>query len=494
MDSAPPSAGTSTFAPPLRIAILFSFTLIAAFLRLEGLNGTGLWHDEIGHFGVASLDTVASILAGVRTHAAAMPLDYIGLHYFLALLGRGDYAARLWPALWGVFSIPIVYAVVQSLWDSRVGIITAFLWTIAPWHIFYSQEVRFYSSFVTLSLISTWVFLEAQKHRDRRYYAVWMIITLISTLTHLYSLFVVFLQLGWAIFTWLEQLLHRKQEPLLQIVVPIIGTAFSIGAALLWIRTSDTFLMEYLFYQPVPFDTLFVRTLEFWSGFDIAYKTYLLLFIVGSMRTVYLREAKRILVIILVVTAPVIVHEIARRRGYFYLDRQILFVMPYYLMVAAYGLNTLLQITLHAVNSILPRNLIVSVGTTITIILIVLGSVAAFDLKTDLSKSLSEGRVDWRGAGNYLTANTIPGEVIVVSPSWQIRSIFYYYKGSASIMKDAAALNDPSALRSHTGAWVILSMYAADQAAQSGLEHLMQGDGFRHVSTFWGLELYHRRW
>src|SRR5689334_19068169 len=117
--------------------MVLGIILIAAFLRLTGLQAPSLWFDEIGHLSVAQQPTLSAIVAGTRAHAAAMPLDYIGQHYFLLLVGTSDGATRLWPALWGILSVPLVYVLGRALLPGRGALLAAFAWATSPWPIFY---------------------------------------------------------------------------------------------------------------------------------------------------------------------------------------------------------------------------------------------------------------------------------------------------------------------------------------------------------------------
>jgi 4-amino-4-deoxy-L-arabinose transferase-like glycosyltransferase len=53
----------------------------------------------------------------------------------IAIFGLNIFSIRLLPALLGLFSIPLLFLAGKKIYDERVGLLSAFLLTILPWHI-----------------------------------------------------------------------------------------------------------------------------------------------------------------------------------------------------------------------------------------------------------------------------------------------------------------------------------------------------------------------
>ena len=98
------------------------------------------------------------------------PLYYALLHGWAALLGTGPTALRLLSVVVGVLTIPLLYLVARRMLSARAALLAAFLLTINPLHVYYSQEVRMYGLVALLSvaiLAAAWRVLE-QRAEERR--------------------------------------------------------------------------------------------------------------------------------------------------------------------------------------------------------------------------------------------------------------------------------------------------------------------------------------
>lgn len=135
-----------------KIAIIFLF-LIGILLRLrQYLTGRSLWADEA----MLALNIVNRELMGLF-----QPLDYdqgapIGfllvVKIFNLLLGRSEYALRLFSILAGILSIWLFYLLLKRI-SRGAGLITALaLFVLNPRLIYYSSEVKQYIVDVVLSL------------------------------------------------------------------------------------------------------------------------------------------------------------------------------------------------------------------------------------------------------------------------------------------------------------------------------------------------------
>ncbi|OGO35107.1 MAG: hypothetical protein A2W35_11500 [Chloroflexi bacterium RBG_16_57_11] len=70
------------------------------------------------------------------------------------------------PALVGIITIPVFYFIVARLFGSSVGLISSALLAVSTWHIYWSQNVRFYALlllFYSLALFSFYLALEENR-------------------------------------------------------------------------------------------------------------------------------------------------------------------------------------------------------------------------------------------------------------------------------------------------------------------------------------------
>jgi len=148
-----------------RYGWLLSVLVIGAFLRLLFLGHQSLWLDEAFSVIIARRDW-GQIVASTAQDTMP-PLYYFVLRAFLAL-GDSEFAVRLPSALWGVVTIPLLYALGRRLFGEKVGLVSALLLATNPFHIFYSQEARMYSQLGFFTLLSAFFFLRAWQEGRKR--------------------------------------------------------------------------------------------------------------------------------------------------------------------------------------------------------------------------------------------------------------------------------------------------------------------------------------
>ena len=80
--------------------------------------------------------------------------------------GTSEWSARLVPALVGIISIPILFFPIRKMFGSGVALLCSLFLAIAPWHLYWSQNARFYTTlllFYTLALFLVYFALEEDK-------------------------------------------------------------------------------------------------------------------------------------------------------------------------------------------------------------------------------------------------------------------------------------------------------------------------------------------
>ncbi|MEM7330578.1 MAG: glycosyltransferase family 39 protein [Chloroflexota bacterium] len=139
-------------------------TLFGAGLRLFRLGQWSLWVDEV--FTIYAAQNFWRNLSEWPFFALTeFPTTSIVMGFFLRN-GVNEWNARLGPALIGVVTIPLVFLAVRKMFDQRVALLTAVFLSVAPWHIHWSQNARFYILmllFFTLALFFFYFGLEENK-------------------------------------------------------------------------------------------------------------------------------------------------------------------------------------------------------------------------------------------------------------------------------------------------------------------------------------------
>lgn len=175
-----------------RGVVLGALVVGALALRLIQLDWQPLWWDEGYSVFFASRD-FATMLArtAVDIHP---PLYYALLQEWSALFGTDSFALRLLSVVIGVAAVPLLYFVARQLFNARVAVVSAFLLSIAPLHIYYSQELRMYGLVTLLSLISVALQLHILTSDNRRQQIArvgYVLVTALALYTQYFAAFLI---------------------------------------------------------------------------------------------------------------------------------------------------------------------------------------------------------------------------------------------------------------------------------------------------------------
>jgi hypothetical protein len=122
-----------------------------------------LWLDEAVTANIA-LSPVTSYIHFAKGDLHP-PLYYLLLHFW-SFFGRDESTLRLFSVLTNVLAGFVLFVLVRRMFNSRIAVLTLLLFTISPFQIRYSQEVRMYSLlglWIALVLFFVWRFLTSKR-------------------------------------------------------------------------------------------------------------------------------------------------------------------------------------------------------------------------------------------------------------------------------------------------------------------------------------------
>jgi len=172
---------------------IVAIIILAFALRIYRLDHQSIWYDEGVSVYLAN-QSLTDLIAGVSADNHP-PLHFLLLYFWLKLAGQSEFSVRFLSVISGVLSVPLLFKLGQKLFDWKVGSLAAFLLSISPFHVWYSQEARMYTLATLLSLCSVYTFvllLRKRANPARRY--LWLSYVVTSTLglyTHFYVAFVI---------------------------------------------------------------------------------------------------------------------------------------------------------------------------------------------------------------------------------------------------------------------------------------------------------------
>ena len=158
-------------------------TLFGAFLRFYKLGDWSFWYDEI--YTLRDVNNFLEISIIDQQFSRAL------IYGAVNLLGTNEFNARLVPAVVGTITIPILYFPTRKMFGPAVAIFSTLFLAISPWHLYWSQNARFYTTlllFYTLGLFLVYFAIE----KDKPWYLLFALILLgLAVLERLFAVMLV---------------------------------------------------------------------------------------------------------------------------------------------------------------------------------------------------------------------------------------------------------------------------------------------------------------
>jgi uncharacterized membrane protein len=154
----------------IRSSLLLFILLLAFALRVYRLDAQSIWYDEGLSIQLAQLPPDQTIALSATTDHP--PLHALLLGAWIRIAGDSDFIVRLLSTFFGVLVVALIYKLGKIL-DERVGLIAAFLMSIAPMAVYYSQETRGYMLLTALILLAAIAFVQISLGHTNRW--TWLI-------------------------------------------------------------------------------------------------------------------------------------------------------------------------------------------------------------------------------------------------------------------------------------------------------------------------------
>lgn len=192
-----------------QVAVVSSFVLAAFVVRAASLDTQSLWRDEVDALRFATAPW-SEMLSNFTRPGWNGPLYFVLLRAWIALTGRSEYAMRFLSLIFGVISVPLVYALGRRLLTRSVGLIAALLVTVSPYFVWYSQETKMYTLVPALALLAIYSLHRAVHGEGKRWWAVQILATTLAFYSHILAALLIPVQ-ALLYFAWWPR--ARRQWP-----------------------------------------------------------------------------------------------------------------------------------------------------------------------------------------------------------------------------------------------------------------------------------------
>lgn len=178
--------------PWLQYAWLALITIFAAALRFYKLGEWSFWIDEIhtinhatSHF--SSWDLIFQNIPPARNW---IPVSVLMTAQMLNAWGISEWSARLSSMVIGILTLPILYIPTRKIFGSRVALIAVLLLALTPWHIFWSQNARFYTSLMLFYSLALFAFHIGMEEDKPHYLFLFLVLVYLAASERLTALFI----------------------------------------------------------------------------------------------------------------------------------------------------------------------------------------------------------------------------------------------------------------------------------------------------------------
>jgi mannosyltransferase len=420
------SAGATT-------GLQLALAVVAGVLtRFVGLGRESIWLDEATSLIIARMSP-SSVVAWAAADIHP-PLYYLVLHFWLCW-GDSEFAVRALSASLGVATVVVVYALACELFDKRVGLLSAFLFSLAPLHVWYSQEARMYVMVTMLSLLASYLLVKALRGPGQgRLWVTYVLVSALALYTHYFALFALLFCNLFALYrmwrhgtgTWRKWLKAQLAVALLFLPwMPILYRQVTTGGGG-WV--------ERAIGRPT-LQSLLDTWLKFSVGLDsglypvllrrIAYVLLFASLLVAILRVLWPMRDKHpdslagdregVLFCLVGAALPVLGIWLLSQFKPMYSIRYLLVFMPLYWILVAYGIGGL------------PHQGFRAAVTTLLLVTLVVGNYMAWRV---------EQNPDWRGTASHVLQRARPGDVVLFSPRWNVKPFEYYNRAQVDTNMD----------------------------------------------------------
>lgn len=163
-----------------------ALTIAGMALRFHRLGEWSLWIEE--HHTLRHSTAISSLGSAFAT---TRPLYYLLTRLLLFFGEPTEWLLRLPSAVIGGLSIPLIFVLFKRIVNLRVALIATALLAISPWHIYWSQNARFYSLALVFYSLSLSLFYIGVQRQKRLWTAAAMGLFALGLATHPLVVFVV---------------------------------------------------------------------------------------------------------------------------------------------------------------------------------------------------------------------------------------------------------------------------------------------------------------
>ena len=155
------------------------------------LGNQSLWIDEVISLRIA----MQPLPYAIKFVDPTPPIYYILLTVWNTIFSGSLLAAYLFSVICGIALVILMYFFMKRFFSERAAIIATAFTALNPALIYYSQEIRAYSFFFLIALISLWAYLKYKETPTAKSTTIYGLTAILLLYTHIYGAIIVFAQI-----------------------------------------------------------------------------------------------------------------------------------------------------------------------------------------------------------------------------------------------------------------------------------------------------------
>lgn len=448
-----------------RVAILL-LILLAFGLRIFRIETQSYWIDEAWTVNFIHLSTpeLWHLLGSVEIHP---PLYYTPLHFWVLLVGDGEFFLRFFSLFDSVLAVVFVYQLGRQIGEFQVGWIAGLLLAIAPYQIWHAQEARMYAALMAATSCNLYWFVRLIKARkepfpNRFVQARGIIFYALSLawaiLTHYHGVFLIGIQgLTCLVFWWRSK---WQWQPYLSWA---LGVVLGLVLCAPWLIYSASFLLHHQSWIPQPtlLDALvrsaFANSVGEIFPHAVAWGPallYSMLFVIGLFASYFhgkagWRQSECTLFLVSATLAPVLAAWLyGQVRTTLFYERYLIFTQIGFLLAVTFAIIAIADAVGRLVRPLR--------YPVLTLLIAACAACSAWALNLYYYNP-AYAREDWRSLAAQVNAFAQPNAGVIITGDGGEKAFAYYWHGTQRLYAD---FNTPTPTQAQ--AEQLLNQIAAD--------------------------------
>jgi len=193
------------------LIVLFLIILLGLLLRVYGIGSESFWIDEAATVYTTQQDA-SEIIEDIYTttkhapeytfYGGTPPFYFLLANYWTSIFGLDEVKLRLLSVLFSVISIYFIFRIGKMIFDHRVGLVAALIFSINYMHIHFSQEARVYSLSTLLALLTVYFLLNALKKKETKHWIAYVLASVLLIYANYFGFLILFFEYVFLLFFW----------------------------------------------------------------------------------------------------------------------------------------------------------------------------------------------------------------------------------------------------------------------------------------------------